>query len=636
MALDGSFGSETSASAGASGTAGSALFALMSFAFVGAVLAAGMGASALWGDGGYWAVGIFAAAAVALIAGVRLLRGGAAPVAGGMCIATDTLTGAFFLGIPGAIFASGHDGLAYGLGLGAGGLLMQLVVAPRFARSGAVSLPDLIRRRFPGRVVSLLTLAIITVSMTALLIGGLTAAGLVGMRLLGLDFATATVAAALGVLLCFVVRGTGGTATVNGLLYALLLLALLLPVVMLSAQWYGLPVPQLAYANSLWQLQGMEENLLEQDLADPAYLTPMMTAFLSLSPINFVGLILGLATGVAVLPSLLSVPLAGTSARNARHTALWGLGFVVLVLTLAPAVATHARQAIATLIADRTAAGDLPAWVFTYGKLGLVQVCGQAVSTASMAAQSCAALPDAGTALRLQDIAVDPDIAALALPEIAGLNGALTGLVAIAVMAAVIVTAHALLGVIADAVGLGSSSSAAAQPRGLRLASYAVAASVIAAGTVLATLRFGSIAEIASWGVVIAAAGLFPVVVAALWFRRANTWGALAGMIVGTGALAAYVAAQHYFPVPFFEATAPLSRGGVSGLEYFNELKAAWLDAEPGAAREAAWEALNVHARSVADWWGIRGPATVLLALPLGFLALMIVSLVTPRPETAP
>ena len=64
MALDGSFGSETSASAGASGTAGSALFALMSFAFVGAVLAAGMGASALWGDGGYWAVGIFAAAAV--------------------------------------------------------------------------------------------------------------------------------------------------------------------------------------------------------------------------------------------------------------------------------------------------------------------------------------------------------------------------------------------------------------------------------------------------------------------------------------------------------------------------------------------------------------------------------------------
>ncbi|MFN3623877.1 MAG: sodium:solute symporter family transporter [Hyphomicrobium sp.] len=618
--------------------AASGTFASASLLIAALVLAAGFGASAVWGDGGYWAVGIAGAGAISLAASLRRLGGGAAPIAGGMSVATDTLTGAFFLAVPGAIFASGHDGLAYALGLGAGCLLMQLLIAPRFAQLGANSLPALLTRRFSSRAVDLIGLSIITASMVGLLVAGLMASGLVGMRLLGVDFATATIAAACAALACFVVRGAGGTSTVNGMLYPLLLVALLVPLVILSAQWHGLPVPQLAYANSIWQLQGLEENLLEQELADPSFMRPMLTAFLSVSPINFAGITLGLAAGVAVLPSLLAPPLATTTARNARHTALWGLGFSVLVLALAPAVAVYARQEIATLIAERTALSDLPAWIFTYGKLGLVQVCGEAATSADAVAQACAALPDAASTLRLQDVSVDPDVVTLALPEIAGLSGVLMGLLALAVLATVLVTAHAPLSVIVRALGL-TIDGPDQHVRGMRLASYAVATAVIAASTTLALLRPAGIVDVATWAVAVAAAGLFPAVVGALWWRGANAAGAAAGMLAGVAVMVLYLAGRHYFAVPFFEATAALSSGGASGLEYFGELKEAWLDAEPGVAKDAAWLMLDAHARSIADWFGISGPATVLLALPVGFLTLVIVSLATLarcRSETAP
>ena len=120
---------------------------------------------------------------------------------------------------------------------------------------------------------ALFAVVIITASMVALLVAELMAAGLIGTRLLGVDASVATLAAACAVLACFVVRGAGGSSTMSGVLYLLLLAALLVPLMLVSAQWYGLPVPQIAYVNSLWQLQGIEENLLEQELADNAWLT---------------------------------------------------------------------------------------------------------------------------------------------------------------------------------------------------------------------------------------------------------------------------------------------------------------------------------------------------------------------------
>jgi cation/acetate symporter len=598
-----------------------------------------LGASTTWIDGGYWALGIATAAAIALGAGMRT-DSTTSPLFGGLAIATDTISAAFFLALAGAVFAWGHDGLAFALGLGAGCLLLQLVVAPRLPQTGARSLPEFFAWRYPGRAVRFLCAVVVTISMLALIVAELMAAGLAGARLLEVDFATAAMIAASAVFACFVLRGMSGASWVSGVLFPIMLVAVLVPLVQLSAAWYGLPVPQLAYANALWQIQGIEETLLEQDLADPAYMKPMLTAFVTLNPMNFLGIVLGLAAGVAALPSLQTFQPTSPRGGEARWSAVWGLVFVAGFLTLAPAIAAYAKLAFIRLLADRTPVAELPAWIFTYGKLGLVEVCGRAATDVAAIAQACAALPDASAVLRLQDITLSPDMIVLALPDIAGLSHAMLGLIAAVAVAAALATANGPLSAIIRALGLDAGATAIdAHPRRSRLTSYALAAVLIAAATLGALARPASILDVATWGFVLAAAGLFPALFAALWWKRANAYGAAAGMLAGFAVALIYLVGTRYFAVPLFEATSALSSAGPTGQEVFAELKEAWAAAEPGAAKDAAWAALDTHARDVADWWGITGLAVALLALPAGFFALILMSLVTPaphNPETSP
>ncbi len=58
-------------------------------------------------------------------------------------------------------------------------------------------------------------------------------------------------------------------------------------------------------------------------------------------------------------------------------------------------------------------------------------------------------------------------------------------------------------------------------------------------------------------------------------------------MLVGLGVALLYLVGTHYFAVPFFEATAALSNAGTEAVDYFAELKDAWLAAprRPGQGR---------------------------------------------------
>ena len=586
-------------------------------------------------DGGYWALGIAVAAAIALWAGMR--PGSiVSPVFGGLGIATDTISAAFFLALAGGIFAWGHDGLAAAIGLGAGCLLLQLVVAPRMAASGARSLPQFFAARYPGRAAGCMCALVIVISMLLLLAAELMAAGLVGARLLGVDFTAAAVVLACAVLACFIVRGSGSAPWANGVLFPAMLLAVLVPLVALSVQWYGLPIPQLAYGNALWQLQGLEEALLEQELADPAVMKPMLTAFVTLTPANFLGIVLGLAAGVAVLPSMLPAQLSAVPAPQARRAALWGLIFVAALLTLMPATAAYAKLSLIQLLADRTPIADLPAWIFTYGKLGLVDICGRAATDAATAVQACAALPDAGAALRLQDISISPDIIVLALPEIAGLDRVMLGLLAAVALAVAITTAGGPLSAIVRALGVGNPvATESPRPHAARLVSYGLAAAALVVATLAALARAVTILDLATYALVIAAVGLFPAVLAALWWKRANAYGAAGAMLVGLGVALLYFVGTHYFAVPFAEASSALASGGTEAFDYFAALKNAWLAAPAGPAKDAAWTALDAYARGLAPWWGIAELAVALLALPAGLLTLVVISLFTPTPRAA-
>jgi len=608
-----------------------AVFALAAVLGVAGLMLLGeLGVPASLIDGGYWTLGVLLAALIAFSAHVCRDTANSAFVSG-LSGATAVVSGAFVLAITGAVFSWGHDGLAFGIGLGAGCLLLQLIIAPRMVQRGASSRTELIATRFPGRPARVTCAGAIALSMLALLVAELMAAGLIGARVLGLGYAAATAVAGVAVLACFALRGLRGAAWTPGALFPLLLIALAVPLVILSAVWYGLPLPQIAYANALWQVQGLEEMLLEQDLADPAFMRPMLTPFVALTPTNFLGIVLGLATGAAVVPTVLGLSRTREhSARGARSAALWTLAFVVLLLTLFPVAAAYAKLSLARLVADRTPIAELPAWVFTYGRLGLLQICERAATDVESIITACAALPDGGGALALHDVAIDPDAVLLAMPEMTGLSGGAFGLLAVAVLAVVLSTA---LGPLDAAVRVlvndGRPMQNGAPRRGQNARGLALGTLFVAVAAATASKHPAGIITVATWALTLAAAGLFPTLFAALWWRRATAAGATAGMLAGLSVALVYLVGTQQFPVQFYEVQEVISGFGATGDEYFVELKEAWLEAEPGEAKDVAWAGLDAHARATAAWWGIGSLSAALLALPAGVIALVAASLFT-------
>ena len=589
-----------------------------------------LGLAARGVNAGFFLLGLLGAAALAGLA--RRTAPGARPALRGLALAADTISAPFFLGLSGAVFAWGEDGLAFALGLGGGYLLLQLLVVPLLPRWGAASVPDFFAKRYGGQAPRLFAALVVAVSMTVLLIAQLTAAGLVAARLLELNISAGIAIAAGALLICFLLKGKEGTPWVAGLLFPLMLIAFLAPAVQVSVQRYGLPVPQIAYANALWQVQGLEETLLEQDLADPALMKPMLGPFLSLSSANVLGVILGIAAGMACLPHVLARHCLGPDVRVARWSAVWALAFAALLLTAAPALAAYAKLALLSLIGDHTELAALPAWIYTYGKLGLVEICGHPATNAAAVAGACAALPDASTVLRLQDLTLQPDMITLAMPEIAGLDPVTLGVLAAAALAAALVTADGPLASIVGAIGRDRHSGNAPSVR--PFASFAIAVVVVVLAALAAATRPAGLLTLATWAFSLAAAGLLPALLAGLWWRRANAYGAGAAMAAGFAVCLVYLVGTRYFAVGFFETWQSISSAGMTARETFADLKQAWMTAAPGAAKDAAWAALDAHAQTIANWWGVKALAVTLLALPVGIAAVIAVSLATPAPRS--
>jgi cation/acetate symporter len=554
---------------------------------------------------------------------------GAPPFFRGLALSIDTISAAFVFGLVGAVFAWGQDGLAFVLGLGAGYLLLQLIIAPRLPCFKATSIPAFFAERYGGLALRIFSSAIVVVSMAALLVAQLLAAGLIGARLLGLEFQVAVFIGAVALLLCFLLRQMAVTAWVRGILFLFLLAAFLAPLITLALQKYGLPVPQIAYGKALWQIQNFEESLLEQELADPVFMKPMLTSFLTLSPLNFFGIVVGLAAGLASLPSVLSRHMLIGPVRQARWSTVWALLVAGLLLAALPACAAFTKLNLYASIAEGMKLGDLPAWIFAYGKLGLVQICGQAATDAATVARACADVPDGNGMLRLQDLTLHTDMIVLAMPEITGLSHWFTGFITSALLATALAAANGpLLTIVQTFVGDAQPEGHPA-PISTWLAPRAIAALAVVATAFAATTRPGSILDVATWAFTLSAAGLFPALVFGLWWKRANVWGACAAMLFGFAICLYYLVATRFFAVSFCETWGFLSNSGPMAVETFNELKQAWMAAEPGAAKDAAWATLDGHAQTMANWWGVPNLAAALLALPVGFIAILAVSLAT-------
>ena len=238
--------------------------------------------------------------------------------------------------------------------------------------------------------------------------------------------------------------------------------------------------------------------------------------------------------------------------------------------------------------------------------------------------------------MRWQDLNINTDVIVLSTPEIAGLPYVISGLVAAGGLAAALSTADGLLLAIANALShdIYYKLLDPNAPTGRRLTvSRVLLVFVAVAAAYVASTKPADILSMVAWAFSLAAAGIFPALVLGVWWKRANTAGCIVGMILGFGICLYYLVGTRYFAVSFHEMWAWLGTATPAQLANFAKLKAAWLAAPEGAAKLAAWTALDANAQTIASWWGVRNISCALFGLPVGFLSIFLVSLMTAAPS---
>ncbi len=553
----------------------------------------------------------------------------------GMATGADWMSGASFVGMAGTLFLLGYDGLAFVLGWTGGYVLVAILIAPFLRKFGAYTVPDFFAERYGGNSARILAVIVLISCSFTYVVAQIFATGLIASRFLDMDFTVAVYAGLVGILLCSMLGGMKAVTWTQVAQYIVLIVAYLVPIVILSAKKFGIPLPQLTYGQAIQEIAALESSMVQKGLATAAGLKPHTKPFTTYDPLNYFALILCLMVGTASLPHILMRYFTTPSVRDARSSVAWSLFFIFLLYFSAPAYAAFSKLEVYTLINKGTALADLPQWIYTYGKIGLVKICGADALNAESVVAACGKIAGQGGLLRFQDLSINTDVIVLSTPEIAGMPYVIAGLVAAGGLAAALSTADGLLLAIANALSHDIyykmiNPNAPTQTRLIvsRILLFFVA--VFAAW--VASTRPADILSMVAWAFSIAAAGIFPALVMGVWWKRANTTGCIIGMVLGYGVCVYYLVGTRYYAVSFNDMWSWLSAATPAAQAKFVELKAAW-SAASGPAKDVAWKALDTHAQTVANWFGVRNISAALFGLPFGFLGIWIGSLLTPPPS---
>jgi cation/acetate symporter len=514
----------------------------------------------------------------------------------GMATAADWMSAASFIGMAGSLYAQGYDGLAFILGWTGGYVLVAVLIAPYLRKFGAYTVPDFLAARYGGNTARLVGVAILVVCSFVYLMGQLTGTGIIASRLLGVSREVGIFFGLAGILVCSMLGGMRAVTWTQVAQYIVLIIAYLIPVVILSAQKTGIPVPQLTYGQVLQEITGLEA----ANSGPGGFLEgvkPHVMPFTTRDPLNFFGLILCLMVGTASLPHVIMRFFTTPSVREARKSVGWSLLFIFILYFTAPAYAVFAKYEVFTNVLGKdistlAAVEELPRWLFSYGRIGLVKICGVDAASAQAVFDACQAIKDAAgaaapvTTLTFAQFSINPDTVVLATPEIAGLPYVIAGLVAAGGLAAALSTADGLLLAIANALShdiyyqmIDHRASTARRLIVARVLLVLVA--LIAAYT--AIVAPAGILIFVSWAFSFAAAGLFPALVLGVWWKRCTAPAAILGMLAGFLVTAFYT--------------------------------------------------LNVYYWGGSMWFGVNHIAAGLFGMPVGFIVIWLVSMMTAAPS---
>jgi len=463
--------------------------------------------------------------------------------------------------------------------------------------------------------------------------------GIIASRFLGMPFELAVFAGLVGILLCAMLGGMRAVTWTQIAQYIVLIIAYLTPIVILSTKRYGIPIPELTYGTAIAEITAREGQMLKDGLAvlctaascPAGSLKPHIQPFINYSPLNYFGIIFCMMVGTASLPHILMRYFTTPSVREARQSVAWSLLFIFLLYFSAPAYAAFSKLELYTNIIGRDVSQIRP-WMFTWGELGLIQICGKNAASLDAVIAACKAVAGHPGVLRLQDFVINTDVIVLSTPEIAGLPYVISGLVAAGGLAAALSTADGLLLAIANALShdiyYKMLSPNAPTMRRLTVARVLLFFVAVAAAATAST-RPTDIIAMVGWAFSLAMAGNFPTLVMGIWWKRSTTAGAVSGMIAGFGLCIFYLVVTRYFPgfgVKYAGMTSLLSP--ITG--------APLVDIAKAMALPNAMESFPTLAHPMANkvgWFDLNNINCGLLGMPLGFAVIYVVSLMGKEPS---
>lgn len=544
--------------------------------------------------------------------------GGISGLQNGWAIAGDYLSAASFLGIAGLISLYGYDGFMYSVGFLMAYITVLLVIAEPCRNIGKYTLADILAyRNDPKKTRVAGALSVITVStiyLTAQMVGG----GVLVKTLIGIDYEVSVIAVGI-LMLGYVLFGGMVATTWVQIIKAILLVIASLVLVALVWAPYGFSLPgflDAVIADPKVQAQ------VAKILGDPA---KSMTAaelgqrFLEpglylKDPLDQISLGFALVLGTAGLPHILMRFFTVPTAQEARKSVIWAMGiiggFYVLTLFLGMGAAIH------------VGAGDI----------SLIDKGG------NMAAPLLAQFLGGGSGSLVGNLFL-AFVAAVAFATIVAVVAGL-------VLAAASAMAHDIyVGVIRD-----GHASAGEQVKAARIATVVVGAIAIAIGI---AAKGQNVAHLVGLAFAVAASANLPCIVLTLYWRKCNTTGIIAGMVVGTLSAIGVVLVSPNMTYPVkVQADAIKVLEDAPGKKL--QLENALLTASDAAQRKGidkvlakletdiakAKEDLTKIAGQTTSMVGLEAPLIPLknpgiISIPLGFLAVVLGSLLSRREKRA-
>ena len=594
----------------------------------------------------------------------------------GMATGADWMSAASFISLAGTLYLTGFNGLAFIMGWTGGYCLVAFLLAPYLRRFGQFTIPDFLGERYGGNLPRMLgVLAALLCSFTYV-VAQIYGVGIITARLTGVAFELGIFLGLGGILLCSFLGGMRAVTWTQVTQYLVIIVAYLLPVVWLSVKQTGIPVPQAIYGYQLQKVSAREDELIQDPkeqqvqqifsqrsaelaakLQDPAAalsadraranrevaalkasdapvfdiyaadralsnlprnpeaarafwtqakaeadaksrplngMPPHAQQFagdpagdeharheFEISRRNFLALVFCLMVGTAALPHILIRYYTVPSVREARQSVTWSLLFIVLVYITAPALAVLVKYEVFTLVVG-TPFSQLPDWITAWNKVDPSLLSAVDVNRDGI--------------LQLNELSIGGDIIMLAAPAIGGLPYVVSGLVAAGGLAAALSTADGLLLTISSALShdvyykmIDPNASTAR-----RVTLSKVLLLVVALGAAyVASLKPADILFLVSAAFSFAAAAFFPALTLGIFWKRATGLAASLGMVAGLGTTLVYMSMTQPWMRSLFGVT-----------------------------------------RAVELWWGIQPISAGVFGVPVGFAVILVVSLLTRRPDT--